>query len=53
MAALLVMGMYRQQILEFEAKATAAGIPLVSASGPAGIFVPFPAEGQSLGYLFL
>lgn len=53
MAGLFVMGMYRQQILELEATLKAAGLPLVSPSGPAGIFVPFPAEGQSLGYLFL
>ncbi|CRG91306.1 putative membrane protein YFL054C [Talaromyces islandicus] len=52
-AGLLVMGMYRQQILEFEAVARTAGIPLVSGSGPASIFASFPLENQSVGYLFL
>jgi glycerol uptake facilitator-like aquaporin len=53
MAALLVMGMYRQQILEFEEALTAAGMPLVSGTGPASIFASYPLENQSLGYLFL
>lgn len=53
MAGLLVMGMYRQQILEFETAVTAAGLPLVSGSGPASIFASFPLENQTLGYLFL
>jgi hypothetical protein len=53
MASLMVMGMYRQQILAYEKELIAAGLPLVSATGPAGIFCSFPVEGQSLGYLFL
>lgn len=53
MAALLVMGMYREQIVKYEEALTALGMPLVSATGPAGIFCSFPAEGQSMGYLFL
>lgn len=53
MASLTVMGMYRQQILAYEKELIAAGLPLVSATGPAGIFCSFPVEGQSLGYLFL
>lgn len=53
MAALLVMGMYRQQIVKYEDALKAIGAPLVSSTGPAGIFCAFPAEGQSLGYLFM
>ena len=53
MASLLVMGMYRQEIVQYEEALKALGAPLVSATGPAGIFCAFPVEGQSLGYLFL
>lgn len=53
MASLLVMGMYREQIVKYEEALTALGMPLVSATGPAGIFCAFPVEGQSMGYLFL
>ncbi|EEA24821.1 hypothetical protein TMatcc_007924 [Talaromyces marneffei ATCC 18224] len=53
MASLLVMGMYREQIVTYEKALTAAGLPMVSATGPAGIFCSFPAEGQTLGHLFL
>lgn len=53
MAALMVMAMYRQQILEYEEIAKVAGIPMVSATGPAGIFCAFPVANQSLGYLFM
>lgn len=52
-ASLLVMGMYREKIVKYEEALTALGMPLVSATGPAGIFCSFPAEGQSMGYLFL
>jgi hypothetical protein len=48
MASLLVMGMYREQIVKYEEALTALGMPLVSATGPAGIFCSFAAEGQSM-----
>lgn len=53
MASLLVMGMYRQEILQYEEALKALGMPMVSATGPAGIFCSFPVEGQSMGYLFM
>lgn len=52
-AGLLVAGMYWEQITQAKAAALAAHQPLVSATGPAGIFVAFPGPKQSLGYLFL
>ncbi|KAL1984836.1 hypothetical protein VTN96DRAFT_8680 [Rasamsonia emersonii] len=51
-AGLLVAGMYWEQITQAKAAALAAHQPLVSATGPAGIFVAFPGPKQSLGYLF-
>ncbi|KAI1324424.1 aquaporin-like protein [Xylariaceae sp. FL0255] len=54
LAALLVMGMYRPEIAAFEAATLAAGGPLVSNTGPAGIFISVPAATQNnLGYVFL
>jgi hypothetical protein len=54
MAGLMIMGMYRQQILELEAATRAAGMPMVSATGPASILTAFPgADQNNLGYLFL
>ncbi|KAI4143968.1 MAG: hypothetical protein LQ340_006818 [Diploschistes diacapsis] len=51
-AALLMAGMYWQQISAYSDKLTAAGEPLVSATGPAFIFCTFPLATQSMGYLF-
>jgi len=53
-AGSLIMGIYWEQISAFLEATIAAGSPIVSASGPAGIFVSFPGEAQkSLGHLFL
>lgn len=53
-AGSLIMGIYWEQIFAFTEATAAAGLPIVSASGPAGIFVSFPGEAQkSLGHLFL
>jgi hypothetical protein len=53
-AALLIMGMYWEQISAFKEGTIAAGLPVVSATGPAGILCSFPGATQkNLGYLFL
>ena len=55
MAGLVVMGMYRQEIVAYGEALIAAGEPsLVFNGGPASIFCTFPGETQTnLGYLFL
>jgi glycerol uptake facilitator-like aquaporin len=54
MAALFVMGMYREQILALEAGFRLEGLPLVMNGGPASIFCSFPLASQhNLGYLFM
>ena len=53
-AGLVVTGMYWPQIQELQAATLAAGMPLVSASGPASILCVFPRPDQAnLGYVFL
>lgn len=52
-AGLMVMGMYRQQFLAYDAALAAKGITSgVFNGGPASIFCSFPGADQSLGYLF-
>jgi hypothetical protein len=54
MAALFVMGMYREQILAYEGALRALGEPMVFNGGPASIFCSFPLTSQhNLGYLFM
>ncbi|KAI0156341.1 aquaporin-like protein [Xylariaceae sp. FL1272] len=54
LAGVLVMGMYRPQIAAYEAELLAAGAPLVSSTGPAGIFISLPAETETnLGFIVL
>ncbi|KAL9091468.1 MAG: hypothetical protein Q9165_004854 [Trypethelium subeluteriae] len=53
-AGLILMGQYHQQISEFKAATEAAGLPVVSPSGPAGILCAFPLPTQTnQGYLFM
>ncbi|KAI9699577.1 MAG: hypothetical protein M1820_007076 [Bogoriella megaspora] len=53
-AGLLLMGQYHVQISEFKATVQEAGLPLFSASGPAGILCAFPQPNQTnQGYLFM
>ena len=52
-AGMLLMGMYWEQINLYSNELKAAGEPLVSFSGPAGILCAFPLPTQNnLGYLF-
>ncbi|RFU76571.1 glycerol uptake facilitator [Trichoderma arundinaceum] len=53
MAALVLMGIYHQQIDEMKAVLLAAGQPLVANGAPASILCSFPNPGQSMGYVFL
>jgi len=54
MAGLIMFGQYHVQIKEFEAATRAAGLPMVSSSGPASLLCTFPQPNQNnLGYLFL
>jgi hypothetical protein len=53
-AAMLIMGMYHEEIWAYYDATVAAGLPVVSASGPAGILCAFPGPKQkNLGWLFL
>jgi len=53
MAGLMVMGMYREQIVAYEAALLKEGLPMVFNGGPASIFCSYPLASQhSLGYLF-
>lgn len=45
-------GQFHQQISELTAGLTAAGKPVVSATGPVGIFVSVPLPGQTKAALF-
>lgn len=53
-AAFVVAGMYWQQISFVKEVLEANNMAVVSATGPAGIFASYPADGQhNHGYLFL
>lgn len=53
MAGMIIMLQYRVQIVEFQTKVKAAGLPLVSSTGPAAIFTTFPTPNETnQGYLF-
>ncbi|KAL7793701.1 aquaporin-like protein [Trichoderma ceciliae] len=52
-AALVLMGMYHQQIDEMKAVFIAAGKPLVANGAPASILCSFPNPDQSMGYVFM
>jgi len=52
-AGLLLMGMYWQQLSAYAEVTKAAGLGTVFNGGPASVLCSFPAENQSLGYLFL
>jgi glycerol uptake facilitator-like aquaporin len=52
-ACALVYAQWHQQIKAYEAGLRALGAPLISATGPAGIFCAIPVAGQKNGYLFL
>jgi len=53
-AALMLMGMYHEQIAAYSAELIAAGKPLVFNGGPASILISIPNPNQTnLGYLFL
>jgi hypothetical protein len=48
------MGMYWPQIQELKAATEQAGLPMISATGPASILCVFPRPDQpNLGYVFL
>jgi glycerol uptake facilitator-like aquaporin len=51
-AGLLMVGMYWQQLSAFAEATRAAGEGTVFNGGPASVLCSFPAETQSLGYLF-
>ena len=53
MAALIVYGMYHEQIVLYQAAVEATGQGPNTLGGAASIFCAFPAADQSLGYLFL
>jgi len=54
MAGLLLMGMYWPEIQTLKEETLAAGLPLVSSTGPASILCVFPNPDQTnLGYVFL
>jgi len=53
LACLCVYAQWYQSIHDYEALLTSAGLPLVSATGPAGIFCAIPVEGQDLRWLFV
>ena len=53
-AGLLLTGIYWPEIQVFKEGALKAGIPIVSANGPAGILCVFPnADQTNLGFVFL
>lgn len=52
-AGLLLMGMYWQQLQEFQQVKDAAGVPATVNGGAASVLCAFPNPNQSLGYLFL
>ncbi|KAM0458856.1 hypothetical protein ACHAPV_005846 [Trichoderma viride] len=52
-AALVLMGIYHQQINEMKELLLAAGKPLVANGAPASILCSFPNPDQSMGYVFL
>jgi hypothetical protein len=53
LAALLLQGIFWQDIQRLTDTTLAAGKPLVSAEGPAYILCVFPLEDQNLGFLLL
>lgn len=53
LATVCVYGQYNAQIKALTAELTAAGKPIISATGSAGIFVAVPLPGQKLGDLFI
>ncbi|KAH6604397.1 aquaporin-like protein [Trichoderma cornu-damae] len=52
-AALVLMGIYHQQINEMKETLLAAGHPLVANGAPASLLCSFPNPDQSMGYVFL
>ncbi|KAH0495920.1 hypothetical protein TgHK011_009445 [Trichoderma gracile] len=52
-AALVLMGIYHQQIVEMKEALLAAGEPLVANGAPASILCSFPNPDQTMGYVFL
>lgn len=48
-----VYGQYHQQLGLLKEGLEAAGKPIISATGPAGIFVSIPTPGQKLGNVFI
>ncbi|KAF3072858.1 hypothetical protein TsFJ059_006911 [Trichoderma semiorbis] len=52
-AALVLMGIYHQQLDEMKAVLLAAGEPLVANGAPASVLCSFPNPGQSMGYVFM
>jgi len=52
-AGLLLVGMYWEQLSAYADATTAAGLGTVFNGGAASVLCSFPAETQSLGYLFL
>jgi len=54
LAALLVLGMFWEEVQHVTDNALANNIPLVSARGPAAILIPIPGDNQNnLGFLLL
>jgi len=53
LAAMFVYAQWHQSIVLYSEGLTAKGLPLISATGPAGIFVAIPLPTQTNGYLFL
>jgi len=54
LAALLVLGMFWEEVQHVTDNALAHNIPLVSAKGPAAILIPIPGDNQNnLGFLLL
>jgi len=53
MACAVIYAQWHQQIKSYETALRALGAPMISATGPAGIFCAIPNAGQSNGYLFL
>ncbi|KAI9824841.1 MAG: hypothetical protein M1819_000793 [Sarea resinae] len=53
LAGIILMAQYHTQFADYAAATLAAGKPLVSANGPAGVLAAFPPESShNLGYMF-
>ncbi|KAL7947500.1 aquaporin-like protein [Trichoderma barbatum] len=52
-AALVLMGIYHQQLSEMKEVLLAAGHPLVANGAPASVLCSFPNPGQTMGYVFM